>query len=98
MKSSLFESSYLAAADVCCGSTGQLATSHPIPRVGFNATEKTQEGATTDSNNWIGFRQGGGAPGKRNPIFMQKKIVSLCASLSHGALLYNEKAQTNAMQ
>ena len=23
---------------------GQLATSHPIPRVGFNATEKTQEG------------------------------------------------------
>ena len=51
---------YLAAAGVCyCSAEGQLATSRPIPRVGFNATEKTQEGSATDSNNWIGFRQGG---------------------------------------
>ena len=31
---------------VCCAPV-QLATFHPVPRVGFNATEKTQEGSDT---------------------------------------------------
>ena len=35
--------------------TRQLATSHPFPRVGFSAAEKTQETQEPDLNNWIGM-------------------------------------------
>ena len=42
--------------------TRQLATSHPFPRVGFSAAEKTQETQEPDLNNWIGM-DGEAAPG-----------------------------------
>ena len=42
--------------------TRQLAASHPFPRVGFNAAEKTLETVEPDLNNWIGM-DGEAAPG-----------------------------------
>ena len=56
--------------------TRQLATSHPFPRVGFSAAEKTQETQEPDLNNWIGMDWEAAPVGHKS--FAEMLISRLC--------------------